>query len=220
MSNRWEPNTKHQKQYPHFDAPLPLKELADIANEPKRVEANSFFPFLQFKRSWVPFRADGYRDPKERLIRFASRRDSAIFSRYRALLSDLYEAHLKTAGVDDAVIAYRRIPLSPGSPRGKCNIHFAKETFESIQSLGTCCAVVMDISKYFENIDHQQLKSCWAQLRQRQHDDDTSASEYVRKLVDLPEGFEVPVVIAIGYAGEKKPGHPFSSLQQEKIRRI
>lgn len=64
------------------------------------------------------------------------------------------------------------------------------------------------------------LKSCWAQLRRRQHDDDTSASEYVRKLVDLPEGLEVSVVIAIGYAGEKKSGHPFSSLQQEKIRRI
>lgn len=63
------------------------------------------------------------------------------------------------------------------------------------------------------------LKSCWAQLRRRQHNDTVSASEYVRRLVDLPEGMEVPIVIAIGYADEKKSGHPFSALRQEKIRR-
>ncbi len=63
------------------------------------------------------------------------------------------------------------------------------------------------------------LTSCWAQLRQRQHNDTVSASEYVRQLVNLPEGLEVPMVIAIGYADEKKSGHPFSSLCQEKIHR-
>lgn len=64
------------------------------------------------------------------------------------------------------------------------------------------------------------LKSCWAQLRLRQHNETISASEYVRQLVDLPEGVEIPMVIAIGYADEKKSGHPFSSLRQEKIHRI
>lgn len=164
MSDQWRPERKHQKQYPHFDAPLSLSELSELANDPARVATNPFFPFLEFKQSWIPFRADGHRDPKERLIRFASRRDSAIFSRYRVLLSDLYEAKLKAVGLGDAVIAYRRIPLHPGSPRGKCNIHFAKESFEAIQGLGTCCAVVMDISKYFEHIDHARLKTYWAKL--------------------------------------------------------
>lgn len=64
------------------------------------------------------------------------------------------------------------------------------------------------------------LKSCWAQLRLRAHDDATCASEYVRELVGLPEGLEVPVVIAVGYPAENKAGHPFSSLHQEKIHRI
>lgn len=61
------------------------------------------------------------------------------------------------------------------------------------------------------------LKSCWAQLRLRVHNDDTSASEYVRQLVGIPEGIEVPVVIAIGYPDEDKAGHPRNSLATTKI---
>ena len=61
------------------------------------------------------------------------------------------------------------------------------------------------------------LKSCWAQLRLRPHTDDLSASEYVRQLVGLPEGMAVPMVIAIGYPGEEKVGHPRHSLTDAKI---
>ncbi len=61
------------------------------------------------------------------------------------------------------------------------------------------------------------LKSCWAQLRLRQHDDRTSASEFVRQLVGLPEGMEVPIVIAVGYPDVDVPGHPREELLDEKI---
>lgn len=61
------------------------------------------------------------------------------------------------------------------------------------------------------------LKSCWAQLRSRQHSDVVSASEYVRSLVGLPEGMEVPMVIAVGYPDEKKAGHPARALRTAKI---
>ena len=61
------------------------------------------------------------------------------------------------------------------------------------------------------------LKSCWAQLRLRGHDDDLTATEYVRQLVGLPEGMEIPMVIAIGYPAEDKGGHPRDSLSATKI---
>ena len=63
------------------------------------------------------------------------------------------------------------------------------------------------------------LKSCWAQLRLRQYSEDLGASDFVRNLVGLPEGIEVPMVIAIGYPDEDKPGHPRESLLDEKIYR-
>ena len=63
------------------------------------------------------------------------------------------------------------------------------------------------------------LKSCWAQLRLRPHNNDLSASEYVRQLVGLPEGMEVPMVIAVGYPDEEKAGHPRQSLIDTKIHR-
>src|SRR6056297_113446 len=61
------------------------------------------------------------------------------------------------------------------------------------------------------------LKSCWAQLRLRRHNDDISASEYVRDLLELPAGMEVPIAIAVGYPGEQKAGHCANSLRTEKI---
>lgn len=164
MIQQWEPEAKHLKQYPHFDAPIDRHQAIELANSPETVARNPFFPFLEYKKSWVPFRGDGRSTPKDRLIRYACRRDSIIFSRYRHLLSDLYEERLKQLGLDASVIAYRKIPVSDKDPGGKCNIHFAKEAFEEIEKLGTCCAVVMDISKYFENIDHQLLKEKWCQL--------------------------------------------------------
>lgn len=164
MSQAWAPAPKNLKHYPHFDAPISRRKLIELANSPGLVSRHSFFPFLQYKKSWVPFRADGMREPKERLIRYASRRDSIIFSRYRQLLSDLYEKRLRECGIDEAVIAYRKIPVSEGGSPGKCNIHFAKEAFDKIRTLSPCCAVVMDISKYFENIDHDLLKRNWCRL--------------------------------------------------------
>ena len=63
------------------------------------------------------------------------------------------------------------------------------------------------------------LKSCWAQLRLRPHDEKQSASDYVRKLVGLPEGMEVPMVIAIGYPDEEKVVTPGESLSTAKLHR-
>lgn len=63
------------------------------------------------------------------------------------------------------------------------------------------------------------LKSCWGQLRMRPHNDEQSASDYVKKLLDVPSEFEVPIIIGIGYGEEEKDGHPRESLPDEKIHR-
>jgi len=63
------------------------------------------------------------------------------------------------------------------------------------------------------------LKSCWGQLRLRPHSENLSASDYAKQLLDIPAGFEVPIVIGIGYADEEKDGHPRASLPDEKVHR-
>ena len=61
------------------------------------------------------------------------------------------------------------------------------------------------------------LGSCWIQIRQRDHDEQTSAEQYVRGLLGIDENLAVAAIIAIGYAKEEKPGHATSSLLYDRV---
>lgn len=63
------------------------------------------------------------------------------------------------------------------------------------------------------------LKSCWGQLRLRPHDEEQSASDFVKQLLGIPAGFEVPIIIGIGYPDEEKEGHTKESLPFAKVHR-
>ncbi|MEM6484119.1 MAG: reverse transcriptase [Pseudomonadota bacterium] len=156
---------KHFKTYPHFDQIISSDELHAIVDSPERVASNAFFPFIQYAKSYQPFRDGKVKvEKKERLIRYASRRDSAIFARYRADLSTRYEARLSALGIADVPIAYRKIPDTSGSGGGKCNIDFAHDLFRAIQTHDACVVIALDIRKYFESIDHRRLYTVWCSL--------------------------------------------------------
>ncbi len=153
------------KHYPHFDAPITLREIRRLVTDPARVAANSFYPFLLYEKSWQPYRSANAAKPekKTRPIRYGARRDAYIFSFYRRKLSRLYEARLRDMGIEDCPIAYRQV-LKPGRGSGKCNIDFAKDAFDEIDRLGDCVAVALDIKGYFENLDHGRIKRIWCEL--------------------------------------------------------
>ena len=46
----------------------------------------------------------------------------------------------------------------------KSNIEFAKDAFDKIQNLGECSAVALDLSGFFDNLDHQILKDRWCKI--------------------------------------------------------
>jgi RNA-directed DNA polymerase len=46
----------------------------------------------------------------------------------------------------------------------KSNIEFAGDAFNEIKSRGNCSVVALDISGFFDNLDHQILKKAWASL--------------------------------------------------------
>ena len=154
------------KNYPHFDERIGLKEANILVRDPKRVAQNAFFPFMLYHEEWQPFRtpkgALEKPEPKVRPIRYASRRDAYIFTYYRRILAEAYESRLTELGIDECPIAYRR--LTSDDARGKCNIDFARDAFQEIKQLGNCVAVAMDIKGYFENLDHERIKTIWCNL--------------------------------------------------------
>ncbi len=166
------------KRYPHFDQILKAADAEALVKNPERVAKNPFFPFVQYVKAWQPFRhppketkkerpekeAKKRPEKKTRKIRYAARRDAYIFAYYRHLLSELYEAELVRLGISHCPIAYRRISRHKEGGSGKCNIQFAHEAFLKIRELGNCCAIAVDISKYFETIDHERLKTLWCRL--------------------------------------------------------
>lgn len=157
------------KRYPHFDQVLKPEEITALVTNPQRVARNTFFPLLRYNKGWQPFRPDPDSGklrpkPKDRPIRYAARRDAYIFAYYRHLLGIPYEAELTHLGISHCPVAYRRIPTEGDARRGKCNIQFAREAFDRIRAHGDCCAIAVDISSYFESLDHERLKALWCRL--------------------------------------------------------
>lgn len=166
--NDWIPKLK---AYPHFDKHLPEEEILRIVTDPNAVAQNRFYPFMLFHETRPKFggkkqeRGNEARPKgKPRPIRYASRRDSYIYSYYRHLLSLQYETKLAELGLNDCVIAYRKIPVKAGSKSGKCNIHFACDAFTEIYNRGECYAVALDVSDFFGNINHAKLETRWCDL--------------------------------------------------------
>jgi nitroreductase len=62
------------------------------------------------------------------------------------------------------------------------------------------------------------LGSCWAQIRNRQHDKNLSAERYVQELLGMPEQVKVECILGIGYPAERPRPVPEEKLQREKIR--
>ena len=64
------------------------------------------------------------------------------------------------------------------------------------------------------------LGSCWVQLRGRMYDHELSASEFVKKSLQLPAHLEIECIISIGYPAENKKMRDKSELSYQKIIRM
>ncbi len=61
------------------------------------------------------------------------------------------------------------------------------------------------------------LGSCWIQIRNRMHDNETTSEEYIRKLLCIPQNMGIHSIISIGFPAEKLAPIPFEDLDQSKI---
>jgi len=62
------------------------------------------------------------------------------------------------------------------------------------------------------------LGSCWIQIRNRNFDDHMTSENYIRKLLNIPDGLKVESIIALGYPAEEKEPVPQENLKYEKLR--
>lgn len=62
------------------------------------------------------------------------------------------------------------------------------------------------------------LGSCWAQMRERQHDRQTTAEQYVQTLLGLPPQLKVETIIGIGDPAEQRQPLNASQLDYTKLR--
>ncbi|MEA4925862.1 MAG: nitroreductase family protein [Syntrophomonadaceae bacterium] len=61
------------------------------------------------------------------------------------------------------------------------------------------------------------LGSCWIQIRKRYHDDKQAAEEYIKRLLSIPDHYQVESIIAIGYPAENKAPFKDSDLPLGKV---
>ncbi len=62
------------------------------------------------------------------------------------------------------------------------------------------------------------LGSCWIQIRNRMHSEETSSGDFIRGLLGIPDKYEVLSIITLGYPTGLRPGKPAEELTREKIR--
>ncbi|WGE69155.1 reverse transcriptase/maturase family protein [Actinobacillus equuli subsp. haemolyticus] len=154
------------RNYLHFDSPISQDQAYSLVTSPGNIVKHSFYPFLFYKLSAPKLKKSKNgkleRSVKERGISYASHKDSHIFSYYAYILNEKYESLLrkdrKYQKLFDSILAFRQL--------GKSNIDFAKFAFdmvhEKVHEYEECTVLALDITSFFDHLDHDILKKMWS----------------------------------------------------------
>jgi len=61
------------------------------------------------------------------------------------------------------------------------------------------------------------LGSCWIQIRERMHDKEKTAQQYIAEILNIPPELKVESIIAVGHPEKRKAPHEKEELQYDKI---
>ncbi|WP_430389051.1 antiviral reverse transcriptase Drt2 [Dyella sp. 20L07] len=153
------------RSYLHLDERLPLKVLKSRVTDPGQVASWQFLPLIRTVVKTKKVKTKGVSGfetkTKDREICYAGHQDVALYAFYANALTAKYEVRLKHDGLDACITAFR-------TAIGKCNIHFALEVFQWIDSHRPCVALAYDIKKFFDTLDHSLIKRRWTDLLRTQ----------------------------------------------------
>ncbi|RZJ18016.1 MAG: hypothetical protein EON91_07200 [Brevundimonas sp.] len=142
------------REYKHFDDPLDRAALDALVLTSDQVAQHAFFPLLAYTKTRRKIDFSVFPpvvDEKPREIKYAAHMDSAIYATYASVLADKYEAVLAQRQLGSSVLAYR-------GGIGY-NVPFAKSLFDEIRTRGECSVICLDISKFFDCLNHTNLRS-------------------------------------------------------------
>lgn len=146
---------KIEKSYLH-----PKLTYKPIVSSPRLI-SHLLYPFISYKKA----KKYAITTSKARFISYASHFDSDIYAYYARLLEVPYEEYLSKNDLEDCALAYRKIErVVNNKVVSKCNIHFSKDVFSIISQQKNCVVLCYDVSKFFDNLDHQILKDNWCSL--------------------------------------------------------
>ncbi|GLQ31952.1 hypothetical protein GCM10007876_24310 [Litoribrevibacter albus] len=121
---------------------------------------HAFYPLISYEIETVKISKDETgsirKKPKIRPIKYAAHIDSHIYAYYTYQLSKSYETKITEYGLNESILAFRSL--------GKGNIEFANQAFEDIKKQMNCVAVALDVTGFFDNLDHLILKQAWANV--------------------------------------------------------
>lgn len=139
-----------ERKYVHFDLALSQAERDTFEPSVGDILQNSYWPLIgyvsQERRAKKDSAGNLVFSEKDRPIKFGSHRDAAIFEHYAKSLSIDYEDALGGRNLARSVLAYR-------SGIGN-NINHSRSLFAEIMYRKNCIAIAMDISGFFDNIQH------------------------------------------------------------------
>lgn len=154
------PSWYKKRHYLHFDSPIGFRKTQAVTTNPQTLAQHAFYPFISLDITSKSVKKDTEQKlvekKKERQVAYASHLDSHIYSYYAEQLQERYEAYLLQKNLSNSVLAFRSL--------GKCNIKFAKEAFDSICEQPSCVAIALDITVFFDHLDHAYLKQQWCKL--------------------------------------------------------
>jgi len=150
-----------KRGYLHFDLPLGIKSATTLVTRRSRVAQHPFYPFLKYHLITEKIaKEEGSQKltskKKERPIAYAAHADSHIYAYYGLAIARQYEDEIERRGIDNSILAFRAL--------GKSNIAFARDAFDDILLRGDCDVIGLDVSSFFDELNHLILKDRWASL--------------------------------------------------------
>lgn len=174
-----------ERGYLHFDGKISFRDHIDTGGHSlistlqssDAISKHRFLPFIRDDQRVRKYRdkpektvlgdirkhSQRYPTIKNRPIMFAAHRDACIYSLYGDTLTRAYEPSLKKDGLNESVLAYRRIPNTT-TGRNKSNIDFAQDFHKKMISYDEIGILMVDMSRFFDTIDHHRLADRWKTL--------------------------------------------------------